>query len=205
MVANIAEARQVYQQRVGQLALVQDQKAELEATLTLTQKRLDNVIKARAVVQIVAKATQEKIQVYISNLVTTALAGVFPEPYEFELRFVERRNTTEADLIFKKNGGEIDDILSYGGGGVADVANFALIISLWGLNKTRSTFISDEPDKFLHSPALQTRFSEMMKMLCDKLGIQLIIVSDQANIITAADKVIRISCKNGLSKASEND
>lgn len=199
MVNDIAEARSAYEQKVGRRSLFIEQQSQYERDLALTQHQLDNVIKARVVVQAVAKATQEKIEVYISNLVTTALASVFPEPYEFQIRFIEKRNATEAELIFAKKGNEINDILDFGGGGVADVADFALRISLWALKKTRPTFIFDEPDKFLHSPAYQERASEMMKTLCERLGIQIIMVSDQPSIKAAADKVITIENKNGES------
>jgi hypothetical protein len=199
VIADIAEARRAYEQKVGRRQLFTEQKKRHEKNLAVSQVQLDNVVKARTVVQAVAKATQEKIEIYISNLVTTALASVFPDPYEFQLRFVERRNATEADLIFSKNGNETDEILEAGGGGVADIANFALMVSFWSLKKSRATFILDEPDKFLHSLAYQERASAMMKSLCEKLGIQIIMVSDQPNIISEADKVIRVGNKNGVS------
>jgi hypothetical protein len=203
MVNTIQDSRKAYEQRLGSRATLIKQKQEKSAELVNLTKTYDDVIKARAIVQIVAKATQSSIEVHISNLVTLALTSVFPEPYEFKLEFVERRNSTEADCIWLKNGNRINDILSFGGGGVADVGNSALIPSLWSLKKTRPIFINDEPDKFLHSPAYQERFSQMLKMLCDKLGVQIIIVSDQPGIISAADKVIRIGCKNGTSFIKE--
>jgi DNA repair exonuclease SbcCD ATPase subunit len=199
MINTIADARRNYEQQLGRRKLYIEQKEKFQKELSASSRMYDLTVKARTVVQIVAKKTQEKIELYISNLVTMALAWVFPEPYEFQLRFVERRNSTEADFIFKKNGHEIDDILSSGGGGVADVADFALRPSLWSLKKTRPIFIDDEPDKYLHSVEYQSRASQMMKMLCEKLGVQIIIVSDQPNIISAADKVIHVNCKNGVS------
>jgi hypothetical protein len=203
MITSIQDARKIYEQRIGSRDTYAKQKAEKEQELVLANQKYENVIKARAVVQAVAKETQQSIEIHISNLVTMALASVFPEPYEFKLEFVERRNSTEADRVFLKNDNRIDDILNFGGGGVADVANFALIISLWALKKTRPIFINDEPDKFLHNIAYQERASAMMKMLCEKLSIQMIIVSDQQNIIAAADKVIRIGCKDGISFVEE--
>jgi len=196
---SIQDARKIYEQRLGRKDLFIEQKTTFEKSLTKSSDLYNKTVKARVVVQTVARKTQEKIEYYISNLVTMALASVFPEPYEFQLRFIERRNNSEADFIFMKNRNEIDDILNSGGGGVADIANFALILSLWTLKKTRETFVMDEPDKFLHNPEYQSKASEMMKTLCNKLRIQLIIVSDQPNIIAAADKVIRISYKDGSS------
>lgn len=200
----IQEARKIYEQRLGRQSLLEEQKNELAQQLTKTKAELERTRQAHAVVQQVAGTTQKKIEFHISNLVTMALASVFPEPYEFQLRFVERRNSMETDLIFLKGENEINDILSFGGGGVADVSNFALILSLWALKKTRPTFILDEPDKFLHNQEYQSKASAMMKMLCQELGIQIIIVSDQDGIKDAADNVITIEMKNGVSLIKEN-
>jgi len=194
--------RKKFQENMGRRQLLIENCATAESSLKKNLIDYENCLKARTVVQTVAKSTQERIELHLSNLVTMALATVFPDPYTFSLRFVERRNTTEADLIFSKNGNETDDLLNTGGGGVADIASFALRIALWSLKKTRATFILDEPDKFLHNPEYQTKASELMKELCDKLGIQIILVSDQERIIAAADKVIRISNKNGVSEVN---
>jgi DNA repair exonuclease SbcCD ATPase subunit len=192
--------RKVFEQNIGRRRLLIENCANAESSLKKNLLDYENCIKARTVVQTVAKSTQEKIEICISNLVSMALATVFPDPYAFTLRFVERRNTTEADLIFSKNDNETDDLLNTGGGGVADIASFALRIALWSLKKTRATFILDEPDKFLHNPEYQTKASELMHELCEKMDIQIILVSDQERIIAAADKVIRVSNKNGISE-----
>ena len=76
--------------------------------------RYENAQKARGVIQAVAEQTQQHIEIQISTVVSSALAAVFPEPYEFKLKFVQRRNKTEADLLFIKNGNECDDILAVG-------------------------------------------------------------------------------------------
>lgn len=199
----LACLRKEFEQNIGRRRLLIENCQNAKTSLEKNILDYENCLKARTVVQTVAKATQERIEVHISNLVTMALATVFPDPYTFSLRFIERRNTTEADLIFSKNGNETDDLLNTGGGGVADIASFALRIALWSLKKSRATFILDEPDKFLHCPTYQEKASELMKELCDKLGIQIILVSDQERIIAAADKVIRIANKNGISEVLE--
>lgn len=195
--------RKEFEQNIGRRRLLVENCTNAKSSLEKNLLDYENCLKARTVVQTVAKLTQEKIELNISSLVTMALATVFPDPYTFSLRFVERRNTTEADLIFSKNGNETDDLLNTGGGGVADIASFALRIALWSLHKTRATFILDEPDKFLHNPEYQEKASAMMHELCEKMGIQIILVSDQERIIAAADKVIRIANKNGISEVLE--
>ncbi len=203
MVNTIAEARKIYEQKNGRRDLLLEQHIMLINRRDKTQNQLDVALKARAIIQLVATNTQRKIELRISQLVTMALAAVFPDPYEFQLKFDVKRNNSEAITTFIKNGNQIDNIFDAGGGGVADIANIALTISLWSLNKTRNSFIFDEPDKFIHNAQYQERTSEMLKMLCDKLNIQIIIVSDQPNIMAFADKIFRVSNKSGQSHVEE--
>ena len=202
MIGDIKDMRDKLNQAKGKRKLLQDQLEALLQVKASNEKYYNDCLKAREVAQEVATSTQVKIEFHISNLVTMALASVFPDPYDFRLQFVQRRNKTEADLIFSKGDNETDDILNSGGGGVSDVASFALRIALWSIKKTRSTFILDEPFKFLHNPVYQEKASEMIKEISRKLGIQIIMVSDQDNIINAADKVIDVYNVDGESRIS---
>lgn len=160
---------------------------------------LDTATKSRAVVQVVAESVQQKLEYHISNLVSMALASIWEEPYEFNLRFVQRRNKTECDLIFSKNGKETDDIVNSGGGGVADISSIALQLATWSVKKTRPVMIWDERTKFLHNPIYQEKASEMLKRISKELGIQIIMVSDQTNLLNTADKIITVEIKDGKS------
>ena len=191
--------RKKFDQDTGRRQLLSENLESAKSSLEKNLLEYENTVKARAIVQAVAKTTQEKIQVNIGNMVSLALAAVFPDPYTFSLRFVERRNSTEADLIFSKGENETDDILNSSGGGVADVASFALRIALWNLKKTRATFILDEPGKFV-SRDLQPKLSELLKELSVKLGIQIIMVSHVPELCNAADKIIQIENKSGISE-----
>jgi ABC-type cobalamin/Fe3+-siderophores transport system ATPase subunit len=201
----LSDIRMYLSEQEGRRKLFIEEKEKLEKEKKELSEKLDNLLKARSIVQIVAEQTQKKLEYHISNLVSMALASVFPEPYIFQLRFVQKRNKTEAELIFSKNGNETDDILNTGGGGVADIASIALRISLWSIKKTRPTLILDESLKFLHSPEYQEKASQMLKEVSSKLGLQIIMVSDQKNILEYADKVIKIVNYNGISKVENGE
>lgn len=177
------------------LERIENEKESLSESIT----EYENCLKARSIVQIVAKDTQNKVSVHIGNLVSLALSSVFPDPYTFSIRFTERRNTTEADLIFSKGENEIDDPLSMLGGGICDTSSFSLRVALWSLNKTRPVFILDEPDKYLHSEIYQEKFSEMVKQISEKLGLQFIIVTDQQGIKAYADRIINVKKEKNIS------
>ena len=133
MVAELERMKTKLHQQQGQLELLKKQKSAAEAAKKEQTAYYENALKARVIVQTVAETTQKRIEYHISSLVSTALASVFPNPYTFDLKFVQRRNKTEADLVFSKNGNATSDILNNGGGGVADIASLALRIALWSL------------------------------------------------------------------------
>lgn len=156
-------------------------------------RRLESATKARVYILNVATATQNQLGSRISTIVSSALAAVFDDPYEFKIKFVERRNKTECDLLFVKNGEEMNPIDSSGGGPI-DVASFALRLAFWNIIKGRNVLILDEPFKFV-SLDLQDKCSAMLKDLSDKLGIQIIMASHLPEIISKADKIFRVDKK----------
>ena len=203
MVNNIKNMRLKINNLKARRQVFEEQLIDAKRDLITYQLDHENHLKARAIIQIVAEETQKKIEYQISNLVSMALASVFPDPYEFKANFVQRRNKTECDLLFIKNGNETDDILNSGGGGVADIASFALRIALWCIKKTRPTFLLDEPGKFIHDAEYQGKVSEMIKKLSEELKIQIIIISDLPFITRCADKVFVVTNERGTAFIKE--
>lgn len=160
--------------------------------LKKSSRRKRNIEEALLIVQEVAKQTQQELEYNISSIVSTALAAVFDDPYEFKIEFIIRRGKTEADMYFIKAGERIDP-LSASGGGAVDIASFALRIALWNLLKggISNTIVLDEPFRFV-SKDLQPKAGEMLKMLSSKLGIQFLIVTHSEDIIESADKVFEV-------------
>jgi len=165
------------------------------------EKRLNSFIKARSVVQEVARQTQSKLEFRLSSLVSTALRSVFPNPYVFEVRFVTKRNKSECEFFFVK-GGERMRPLDSSGGGALDVASFALRLVFWTLRKTRPVLILDETFRFV-SVDLQHKCSQMLKALSEELDVQIILISHLPEIIQSADKVFRVENKGGVSYLEE--
>jgi len=198
--------RKHIERKKGEQSLLLSQKKEAEKKKTSLEEYYENTLNARIVVQLVAEGTQKHLEYQISSLVSAALASVFPDPYTFELRFVQRRNKTEADMIFIKNGNETDDILNSGGGGVADIsANISLPFALWSIKKTRPFFLIDEPTKYLHNPLYQEKASAMIKEVSKQLRIQILMVSDQDSIIKSADRVFVCENKKGVAYVTQKE
>ena len=195
--------RQLLEQRKGRRAQIAvslaEQRERLEQ-LTLLQADLE---RAQVVIQEVAQLTQSQLKYHISELVTLALASVFEDPYEFEVDFVQKRNQIEADLWFVRDGERIKPKDASGGGPI-DVAAFALRVSIWSLQKprTRPILFLDEPFRFV-SDNYRPKTCEMLTMVAQRLGLQIIMVTHSEELIDAADNVIVVTQKKGVSKAKQ--
>ena len=163
---------------------------ELDKEESTLSEHLGNLEMAREILQRVARDTQNNLQFHISGLVSVAQSSIFPDPYEFVAEFVARRDKTECDLFFSKNGEKFSPFSCCGGGAI-DVASFALRLVAWSLNKTMPLILLDEPFKHL-SQDLQPKCSKMIKTLSSRLGLQIIMVSHLSNIIDSADRVFLV-------------
>jgi DNA repair exonuclease SbcCD ATPase subunit len=208
MVESMRNYRQLVEQKKGQLIQIErDIKSNLERIQHLL-KHKENLESAQAIIQMIAQATQQELQYHINELVSLSLAAVFDETYTFEVDFVQRRNQTEADLWFVRDGERMHPLYATGGGPI-NVAAFALRVSLGFIRKNRSRpiLILDEPAQNIKGDEANIRFIQMVKGLSERFGIQVIMVSDERvpleDIEKGADKVFKVSMKKGVSIIKE--
>ena len=153
------------------------------------------LLKVRALFQKASEMTQKQLEFHISGLVSTALAAIWDDPYEFKVEFIQRRGKTEADLWLIRNGSKIKPI-DASGGGVVDILSIALRMAFWSLTKeTRPLLILDEPFKHLSSD-LQSKASAMLRMISEKLKLQILMISHISELVANADKRIKIVSKD---------
>ena len=169
-----------------QLSLLQRDNGRFKAEL------IDNE-RAREILRTVGLETQKQLQYHIGDITSLALGSVFENPYELKVDFVERRNKTECDLFFVKDGMEVDPLEGSGYGAV-DIAAFALRVASWTMQhpRTRPTIILDEPMRFL-SEDRQSDASSMIVELSKRLGLQFIIVTHEKILTQYADKVFTVT------------
>ena len=196
----LKEIRETIKRRRGR-------KDQIESQIEATRKRIKELRrnhieaqKARAIIQIVAQKTQEQIQYQLSDLGSAAMASIFPEPYEVQFQFEVKRNKVEADLLFLRDGRVRDPRRS--GGGAKDLASLATRFSSWSISRprTRPLFLLDEPLKFLKGRDLPRRGAALIKELSEKLGIQIIQVSHDPDLIDNSDHIIKVKMKRGVSE-----
>ena len=188
------------EQQKGQKFQIEQSLTKLQEQLRDKKRSLIRHEKAREIVRAVGMATQKQLQFHISDITSLALEAVFPDPYSLEVEFIQRRNKTECDLFFVRNGMKVDPLTASGVGAV-DVATFALRIASWSMAmpRSRNTIILDEPFRYL-SEDYQEKASMMLKEISEKLDIQFIIISHNETLSSAADKTFNISIKKGKTK-----
>jgi len=160
---------------------------------------IDKHEKAKEIVIKVGLETQQQLEVKVSDITSMAMETVFPDPYKIELEFVQRRNKTECDIYFVRNGNRSEP-LSSSAGGTLDIASFALRIACWTLQIPRknNTIVLDEPTKWV-SKTYRQDTAKMLKEISEKLNLQFIIVTHDPVLTQFADKVFEVSIKNGIS------
>jgi len=196
------DLRNVFERERGKQIVVSRQIVRLQTSRKDLRRSLRFHERAREIIREVGLKTQEQLQYHISDITSLALGAVFSDPYKLVVEFVQRRNKTECDLWFERDGERIDPI-SASGGGAVDVASFALRIAAWSMQRPRSrqVIILDEPMRFL-SVDLQERASAMMKEISNKLGLQFIIITHESTLAAEADRVFEVTIKKGVTQIS---
>jgi DNA repair exonuclease SbcCD ATPase subunit len=194
----IGTYRNKLEQAKGKLASLESNHKKTAKELEKTRETIEHAEEALSFIQRVAQATQGQVKVHIEDIITMALETILDDPYTFELDFVLRRNKTECDIYFVRDGNKVHPIDESGGGAV-DIASFASRIALWSLDSTDNVLIFDEPFRFV-SKEYQLKVGELVKQLSTKLGLQIIMVSHNSNFIQQADNVIEVYNEHGVSK-----
>jgi DNA repair exonuclease SbcCD ATPase subunit len=206
VMADIRSIRNDLEQRKGKKIQLEQIVLRTEKDLKEKRKDLRRHEEAREVVREVGLKMQKSLQYHISEITTLALDAVFDSPYKLEAEFVQRRNKSECDLFFARDGNRVDPLEASGIGAV-DVAAFALRVASWSMQspRSRNVLILDEPFKHLKGEVANKRVLSMIKEISRKLDLQIIMVSDERisreQILESADKVFEVSLsKKGISE-----
>jgi len=160
---------------------------------------LDKLEQSRSIIQKAAQTTQSYLSLQISGIVSKALKAVFQEEaYDFKVDFVQRRQSTECDLLFTKNNKDMKPLDSCGYG-AADIASLALRIAYWKLDEeARNVIILDEPTRNL-SLDKQPLAGQIIKQLSDSLDLQFLIVTHNQTLADTADKLFNVTKNSDIS------
>ncbi len=199
----ILQIRNILEQLKGSKSLIERSIEESNQLLEEKRRDLQRHEEAREIIREVGMKTQKKLQYHIGDVTSLALEAVFDNPYELVAKFIQRRNKTECDLVFERDGDRMDP-MDASGGGVVNIASFALRVASWSMQNPRSnsTLVLDEPFSNL-SPDLHSRASAMLREISEKLELQLIMVTHADELVECADRVFKTTIKNGITTIKE--
>lgn len=203
MTGNIKNYKARLEQKKGYIHSLEKQVATFNSNLDTIDSSMQYAEQALAITQEVARQTQSQIKLHIEDIISMALEYILDDPYKFELDFVVKRNKTECDIYFVRDGKRIKPI-DQSGGGAVDIASFASRIALWSLGDTDNVLVFDEPFKFV-SREYQLKVGELLKKLSDQLGLQILMVSHNSNFIQQSDNIIEIYKEQNVSKQRRAD
>ena len=181
---------------------VQRQLGSAQTSLVTAELESSYYEAARDAVVAASIATQAGVRGFIEDIVKLALVSVYGDEYSFELEYTAKRNNSQAQPWIVKEGNKLDPKWMVGGG-VVDVAAFGLRFALWALEVPRSepVFIFDEPFKWV-SKDLTAKVAVMVREVKEVLGVQMLMVSHDILLISAADRAFRVSQEGGVSSVS---
>jgi hypothetical protein len=205
LASQVEGVRRTFDQLSGRHKALQERLVKARRESKILDRHSLLIAEGQVLAQKVAKRVQDELCFRITKLVSLALAAVFPDPYEFVVRFEEKRGKTEALLMVVRNGEEIDPY-DAAGGGVVDVISFALRICMWRLMEkpSRNVLVLDEPFRFV-SRDLQPKVGRMLSEVSRKLGLQMIIVTHEEELVEHADKVYFCERRNRVSEVSGSE
>lgn len=186
-----------YHRLLGMQEMLVNQHAQIVQQLDEQSSLALAIDSASALVQTIAKETQEKIRVHLNSLVTKALQTVYPEDIHFfDLKFVSERNQTSVYPTLIKDGNELDPLDN--SGGMAEIIAFALRIALITIGKKPKILVLDEPFtgvSGMRIPLVQEFISEIGK----DLGIQVLITSHIPGFTSDNCKLLEIRKEGDMS------
>jgi len=194
----VQELRQRLEQEKGRHGQVVADLAQALAKLDDLKELALRIERVQLILQEVAQITQSQLAWYVDDMTSAAIEAVFPEhDYRLRLEFVQRRGTTEADIVLSDGQGHRVRPRDADGGGLINVAAFALRVALWSLSKTtRPVLVLDEPFHFLHSRDAHARVAELLREISNRLGLQVVMITgedESEEIIGGADAVFRVA------------
>lgn len=183
-----------------QLILDKNTNQQIEIQINTLKKEIDQHLQnlnlgAQAINFIERTANQQRsiIKDKVESVITDALKEIYGQQYSINFDYSMKRNKTSVDIYLTKHT-ELGDIVRKQGGfggGVSDVISLPLkLLVLLALQNNDKILIADEPGK--HMDERVDKFGYFLKDVCDKLGIQLIVLTHHNCLSEFSDSVYQV-------------
>ena len=178
--------------------------SELSKSVTRYEKNLselENLDKTYEELKNFLIAVSEKYRGQIcsifNSLITEALSKIFEKDIIFNIKISTYRNQPAVEVFLTEEGIEVSPQKS-SGGGINDIISLVVRIIFIHLQNSSKIIILDEPLKFLSLEYLENA-SSFISEICERLGIQIIMVSHKQDIQIHADHVIHLKKEKDFS------
>lgn len=185
-------------------AVLRDIAGQLDRDLVealLTQEATEE---AQVTVQVTAQETQEQLKVHVQDLVQHALESIFPGKYQFRVDIELKNGRTAAEIYLLDQSGRRVDPVYGNGGGLVEVVAFALRVVGWSLSRTQNVILMDEPFSKV-SLNLRPAVIELLRDITTRLGLQIIMVTHDEDMMANADRIFTVTQKNGRSVVTSQE
>ena len=201
-----------YMQLVQQCGVIEGQKTAFESMLDDKEKELvaiNDAINLNTSVysfligltDSIRTRTKEKIETIVTGGINQIFN--FDPPFKFKIDTTIKGNRNYAEFLLENDTSKFSSsVLDSYGGGVSDVVGTILRLCLleFQVPKNTAPVVLDEVGKFV-SADYQEKFADFLKEWSKSFGRQIILVSHKPEVITRADKIIRIDKKGDVSTA----
>lgn len=198
--ADIRTASQALASRAGQKELLEKQLNDAESRLSIAQHQLGQFDKVQILLQETSEFARKQSKGRIEEIVNSALAVVFGEPYDFQIRLDVRAGQPVADYYLQR--GEVVTQLKPpdydNGGGIIDVICLALKVAIGELSGIKGPLLFDEIGKHV-SQEYAPNVAYFLKEYSDKFRRQIILVTHNVHLAEAGDVAIAVSERDGKS------
>lgn len=198
--------RRTLDRQVGEARAVAIAGNRVLAEITHLREQITVHEQAAAVLASIGEERQATAQRQIEALVTEGLQTIFGEDLTFHLVTGTRAKTPVVDFVVRStlNGSVVEtDVLDARGGGLAATVGFLLrlVVLLLSPNRQDTVLLLDET--FAHlSAEYEPRLAEFLRLLVDKTGIQIVLVTHSDAFSDHADTRNRFTLIDGLTQVS---
>lgn len=190
----------------GQESMLLESQRRLATEVTNINDRIDNYKLIEAYLAKYADERQAQVYRQIENTVTEGLRTVFNEDLrlEVETKMVGSRSETVFNIVSKTPEGELStSIMDSRGGGVAAIVGFLVQAVLVLLTPSlRPILFLDESFRNV-SEEYQAPLGEFIQDLCQRTGLQVVLVTHQPTIAEYASNWYSFSQQNGKTKITK--
>lgn len=171
------------------------------------KRRYKILEKTLDVLRMYAKIKEQALREKIDDVVTQGMRLIFGNTYTSKMEFKISRGQAVLipKIISEFQGEQIETpIEDSRGGGVANVASVIYQILVLSLYEPRQSkiLIADEPFRNLSQEHLEAA-GEFLKILSEKLNIQIVLVTHRKELEAVADRLYKFSNKDGVTQVEK--